>query len=171
MGPTREGGVGTAPTASASAPPPPSVPGCPDSDNMVGTPGSCAGLRAPGPQCESFSDTKSQCDKFARGMKPRAAQKAVACLLSKSGSKAICDFTVSQTCALEGITESCLDPATGPTCDAIVQNCGGGRRGRPSITKSECMHALSALPGANRSRVATCINESCGVQYCFYDLK
>jgi hypothetical protein len=173
-GPTREGGVGPSQegtalvdAGSATAPP---LAGCPDSDNMVGTPGSCSGLRAPGPQCESFTDTKQQCDRFAHGMKPRAAQRAVACLLAKSGSKAICDFEATQKCALEAIEASCIDPGTGPTCDAVVQNCGRGR-GRPSITKAACMHALSALSGSNRARVATCMTESCGVQYCFYDLK
>lgn len=178
-GPTREGGMGPtregAPIASASATgssSAPLPPGCPDSDNMVGTVGSCATLKAPGPQCESFNDTKDDCNHLARGFKPRVAQKAVACILAKSGTQGVCDFQLVQKCAASAAADSCLDPATGPTCDTIVSTCGGRGRSRgPAVTKIACMHALSSLTGSNRSRVGSCIAESCGVDLCFYDLK
>lgn len=181
MGPTREGGsspvregapiASATPTASSTAPLPP---GCPDSDNMVGTVGNCGTLRAPGPQCESFNDTKDDCSHLARGFKPRVAQKAVACILAKSGTQAICDFQLTQKCSASAAADSCLDPATGPTCDSIMAACSGGGRGRgrgTPLTKVACMHALSSLTGSNRSRVGSCIAESCGVELCFYDLK
>ena len=181
MGPTREGGMGptregtpiasaTAPATSASSAPLP--PGCPDSDNMVGTVGNCNTLRAPGPQCESFNDTKDDGGHLARGFKPRVAQKAVACILAKSGTQAICDFSLVQKCSASAAADSCLDPATGPACDTIMSTCAGRGRGRgTTLTRVACMHALSALTGSNRSRVGSCIAESCGVELCFYDLK
>ncbi|CAN5535320.1 hypothetical protein BH09MYX1_BH09MYX1_41120 [soil metagenome] len=166
--PASEGGAVA--TASVTATPPPPPPGCPDSDNMIGTPASCSGLRAPGPQCESFVDTKADCSRFAKGFKPKVAQRAVACFLSKSGTKEVCDFTLSQKCAVEAVQEACIDPAVGTQCDSIMANCGG-RRGRAGLTRIDCMHALSGLTGTNRSKVAACISESCGIPLCFYDLK
>ena len=159
------------PTPSATAPQAGNT--CPDSDNMVGAPGNCAALKAPGPQCESFMDTKTECGHLAKGLKPRSAQRAVDCFLSKSGLKSVCDFQLPETCALEAIADACVDPSVGAACDSLLANCPRGR-GRPNsgaLTRETCMHALSAVTPRNRSAVMSCVAESCGVSGCFYDLK
>lgn len=155
----------TPPPIASGAP----LPTCPDSDNMTGAPGNCSTLRAPGPVCESFSDTKADCSKFARGFKPKIAQKAVGCLLAKSGTKAICDFTAEQQCAAEGVAIACVDPSVLSTCDAIISKCQR-RSGGGMLTRTTCAQALSAVTSVNRSSVATCVAESCNISYCFYDL-
>ena len=148
-------------------------PTCPDSDNMVGTPGNCGQLKAPGPQCESFADTKDECGHLAKGLKPKVAQKAVDCFLSKSGTKAVCDFQLPETCAVDAIAEACIDPSVRASCDSIMNNCphGRGRRAAGALTHDLCMRALSAVTSRNRGAVLSCVAESCSLQGCFYELK
>lgn len=148
---------------------------CPDSDNMVGTPGNCGLLKAPGPQCESFADTKAECGRLAKSLKPKLAQRAVDCFLSKSGLRTVCDFQLPETCAMEAVAEACIDPSVGSACDSILNNCpapgGRGRRGSSGLSRDECMRALSAVTPRNRSSVISCVAESCSIASCFYDLK
>lgn len=148
-------------------------PSCPDSDNMVGTPGNCGLLKAPGPQCESFADTKAECGRLAKSLKPKLAQRAVDCFLSKSGLRTVCDFQLPETCAMEAVAEACIDPSVGSACDSILNNCprGRGRRGSSGLSRDECMRALSAVTPRNRSSVMSCVAESCSIGSCFYDLQ
>jgi hypothetical protein len=163
------------PVASATTTPTPMTgPSCPDSDNMIGTPGNCGLLKAPGPQCESFADTKEECGHMAKGLKPRVAQRAVDCFLSKSGQKSVCDFELPQACVVQAIAEACIDPAVGAACDSILSNCtphGRGRHAKIDLTRETCMRALSAVTSRNRGAVMSCVAESCSVSSCFYDLK
>jgi hypothetical protein len=137
-------------------------------DDSVGKPGNCAALTAPGPQCESFSDTKRMCSGWKKGFKPRVAEKAVGCLLAMSGRKEICDFRRPTLCAKEALRSSCVDPATSVRCDSIMAGCAGQSYG--NLTKPACMAALSAVSDWNRPKLATCMMEGCSVDYCFYDL-
>ena len=159
------------PTASATVPPTTTGPSCPDSDNMVGTPGNCGALKAPGPQCESFADTKGECGHLAKGLKPKLAQRAVDCFLSKSGTKAVCDFQLPDDKA-EAVAEACIDPALGSACESIMRNCprGPGRHNARDVTRDLCLRALSAVTLRNRSAVIGCVTESCSIAGCFYDL-
>jgi hypothetical protein len=162
------------PVASATVPPTTTGPSCPDSDNMVGAPGNCGALKAPGPQCESFADTKDECGHLAKGLKPKLAQRAVDCFLSKSGTKAVCDFQLPENCAVEAVAEACIDPSLASTCDSIMTNCPRGRGGRHNagaVTRDLCLHALSAVTSRNRSAVISCVAESCSISGCFYELK
>jgi hypothetical protein len=147
------------------------APACPV---VAGAIGDCSRLRAPGPQCESFQDTKDACTLYSTALQPRVAQKAVACILSKSGQRGVCDFRLTDTCIRAAVVDACIDPAVDATCTAIAANCGRGRRplaGGRMITKESCMHALSAVSGTNRQGVTSCITEGCGVDACFYGLQ
>jgi len=169
-----DAGAPVVPVASATAPQVAGTPSCPDSDNMIGNPGSCGALKAPGPQCESFADTKSECGHLAKGLKPRPAQKAVDCFLSKSGTKAVCNFQLPEDCAMDAIADACIDPSVGPSCDSIMSNCtphGRGRHGSGGLSRDTCMRALSAVTSRNRSAVMSCVAESCNLSGCFYELK
>ena len=141
------------PVASATtAPPSTTGPSCPDSDNMIGTPGNCGLLKAPGPQCESFADTKDECGHMAKGLKPRVAQRAVDCFLSKSGQKSVCDFQLPQNCAVEAIAEACIDPAVGPACDSILSNCTPHGRGRRSRSDLDARHLHARALGGDHAK-------------------
>lgn len=136
--------------------------------NTKGTVGACTGLRAPGPSCESFFDTREQCNGFVRGMQPRAASKAVACLLARSGKREICQFDAAQKCAVEAIKSVCIEPYSDQPCRTMMSFCRGGRFG--NITQQQCQRALSAVKGQYRPQLLSCMTESCSADYRFYSL-
>jgi hypothetical protein len=137
--------------------------------NTIGRVGSCAGLRAPGPTCESFDDTRATCSEFATGMQPKAAEKAVACLMARSGKREICQFNVTQKCAVEALKSVCIEPYSDQPCRAIMANCS--RMSHSKLTLQQCQRALSAVTSRNRVPLLTCITEGCSADYCFYNLR
>ena len=126
-------------------------------------------LKAPGPVCEGFSFTKSECSNLKKGMKPREAEKAVSCLLAKSNTEDICAYNVVSVCALEGVARACIDSATDKSCQAVMQKCKGQRWSK--VTMTSCQAALSSVTDKNRPRLVSCIQEGCDVENCFYNLK
>lgn len=128
-------------------------------------PTGCGTLRAPGPQCESFSDTKRTCGKLARGLRPRVAEKAVDCLLAKSGKQAICDFTIASQCGIAAIQKGCVEPSTQAACTPIVRACGG------SLQMRDCQALLSSVTAKNRRSMISCMTEGCALDYCIYDIE
>lgn len=133
-------------------------------DNAKGAPKSCDGLSAPGPQCESFFDSQRFCEAFPRVMQPRAAEAAVDCMLAKSGTEAICDWTAWQDCAAAGMRATCIEPATRSTCMSISSACGG------TLDVFQCQQAFAATRSADAGRVASCIQEFCEVTFCVVDM-
>jgi hypothetical protein len=134
-------------------------------DNDVGSPPSCASLRAPGPQCESFDDTKSTCAKLGRGLRPRVAERAVDCILAKSGKQGICQFDVAMQCASSAVKKACIEPKTQAACAPLVKQCQG------NLKMSDCQAALSAVTAKNRKRMITCMTEGCGIDYCWWEVE
>ena len=50
----------------------------------------CQALKPPpGPHCESFHSTREECEIFGRALRPEAAERAVECLVAKSGRQVI----------------------------------------------------------------------------------
>jgi hypothetical protein len=140
----------------------------------TGTIGDCGTLRPPGPSCEGFDDLKETCSTLARSLQPRVAQKAVACILAKSGTRAMCDFRTPSRCVLGALAAACTDPAVETTCASIASNCGPGRvplGGAPMITKPPCIQALSAVSGPQRDSVRSCVSEECSLNSCFLGLQ
>ncbi len=133
-------------------------------DNAIGTPKTCEGLSAPGPQCESFFESQRFCELFPRAMRPRAAEAAVDCMLAMTGSQAICDWTAWQTCVEAGMRASCVEPATHGLCSSVNAACGGG------VDVFACQQALAAAPASDAQRVSSCIQEFCEVPFCVVDM-
>jgi hypothetical protein len=129
------------------------------------TPKSCAPLRAPGPQCESFADTKSMCGKLSRGLRPRVAAQAVDCILAKNGKAAICSFDVANQCALTAARKACIEPSTQAPCATLVRTCSG------QLAMRDCQTVLSAVETRNRRRMITCMTEGCSADYCMYEVE
>lgn len=128
-------------------------------------PTGCGTLRAPGPQCESFSDTKRTCGKLARGLRPRVAEKAVDCFLAKSGKQTICDFNLASQCAVAAVQRGCVEPSTQATCAPLVRGCGG------SLQMRDCQALLSSVNSKNRRNMISCMTEGCSIDYCVYDIE
>jgi hypothetical protein len=134
-------------------------------DDGGAAPKSCASLRAPGPQCESFADTKAMCGKLAHGMRPRVAEAAVDCILVKSGKQSICSFEVGNQCAVAAARKACIEPNTQAACAPLVRACGG------KLAMKDCQSMLSAVTEKNRRRMLTCMTEGCSADYCMYEVE
>lgn len=129
-------------------------------------PTGCSSIRAPSSQCESFSETKSMCSKLAHGLKPKIAEKAVECLVSKSGKQPICVFGVANDCGVAAVQKAaCIDPATQAECSTLVRNCGG------RLNMRDCQSLMSAVVTGNRRNMIACMREGCSTEYCMYDVQ
>ncbi|MBK9264949.1 MAG: hypothetical protein IPM54_34850 [Polyangiaceae bacterium] len=128
-------------------------------------PTGCGTLRAPGPHCESFSDTKAMCGKLARGLRPRVAEQVVDCILAKSGKQSVCDFDLANQCGLVALQKACIEPSTQAACAPIVRACGG------RLQMRECQALVSSVTSRNRRNMMTCITEGCSADYCLYQVE
>jgi hypothetical protein len=139
-------------------------------DNSIGFPGDCSTIRPPpGPQCESFEDTKETCGRMRANFAPRVAEKAVACLLSSSGTRRICDFGKADACAVSAIRSACVDSRTAQICKPIVDQCARMRHGQ-ALTMNECQAAISSVKAKARGSMISCISEGCSLDGCVYYL-
>lgn len=139
---------------------------CPAADNMKGNPGSCANLKAPGPTCESFNDTKAQCNNLRTMFKPRVAEKIVECHQRRSQTVNICKFNLANDCVIEALPETCIDPGAASTCKPVMQKCGTTRWGKMSA--ESCAAAVSAISDAQKTKFVSCITEFCRLETCVY---
>ena len=138
-------------------------------NNLLGTPGDCSKLEAPGPICAEFNFTKTECANLKAGMRPREAERAVSCLLAKSKTENICFGNALSLCAMRGAAHACIDPATEKSCVAVMVECEGRRWN--SLTLTTCQAALSSVTDKNRPQVLGCMKERCDADDCFYNLK
>jgi len=130
----------------------------------------CAGIKRPGPVCESFMDTIDSCSLYSTVMVPKAAAAAVSCLTKRSGTKRICEFGVDSVCALEGTKSAPRDSSAKSTCQSILSSCSGaGYRGK-DLTQRNCEAAVSGYLSALRPRLVSCATEFCELGPCFYSL-
>jgi hypothetical protein len=130
----------------------------------------CKALKpGPGPHCESFDDTVEDCAKYRAVLEPTAAEQASACLASKSGSKAICEFGVSSTCFMAGASKVSPSQESVRACLDLVSQC----RHKPGadLTLPGCRAAYSAVRNEQRNALVTCFTESCSVRNCFWSLE
>jgi hypothetical protein len=137
--------------------------------NAQGGTTDCSQLRAPpGPSCESFEDTRSECEEMKRVFKPAVAERATRCLLARSGSRALCQFGVSASCISSALRASCADPSTSAECTRIVHGCSsrGVATAAPKLSVAECQGALSGVSPQNRGAMLGCMSEGCTAGYC-----
>ncbi|MDC3955824.1 hypothetical protein [Polyangium jinanense] len=129
-------------------------------------PKGCDTLRAPGPQCESFIDTRDMCGKLAHGLKPRVAEKVVDCLLAKSGKQSLCTFDIANQCGMSAVRKaSCIEPSTQSACAPAVKSCGG------RLAMKDCQALLSSVNRKNRENMLACVTEGCSIDYCMYSVE
>jgi len=142
---------------------------CSPALNNQGTPPACS-LKAPGPTCESFSDTKQECPTLTKLLKPRVAQAAIECLRRKSGTKQICEFNETSICAYEALQSACLDPSAKAVCNKVVQRCGAPQGNYNKMTREACEAGVSGIADQKRSKFIACISESCRFETCLASL-
>lgn len=145
---------------------------CPTTDNLVGTAPACRLTRGPGPTCESFADTRSECADFGRWLVPRVAERAGRCLDAKSGTRDICLFNVSVSCVMEALRDVCVDasPRIVTECKQAVDACkaAGASKTPGHMTQTSCVAALSGIKSARHGAFLHCAAESCTLLPCLY---
>jgi hypothetical protein len=155
------------PVATSAAPAAPPAPVC---DDTVGAAGDCPAPGYPseeGVGCGALPTKR--CQDFKRTMKPRVAERAVACLSALNQGQR-CDASRLNLCGHLALMNACPEPegaaVTGvaPTdeltvrCTSLVQGCGGASLG-PSLR--ECRATLAGLSAFGRDQVATCMKTHC----------
>lgn len=139
---------------------------CDPALNAVGAPPRCD-LRAPGPTCESFGDTKKECPTLNKLLEPRVAAAAIECLRKRSGTARICEFNVSSICAYEALGSACLEPSAKAACDKVMARCGAGPRGSYNkMSRASCEAGVSGVAASKRAKFLSCITESCRFETC-----
>ena len=143
---------------------------CDVSENAKGKAVACALKAPPGPTCESFGETKADCPKLSRWLVPRVAEKAAACLNTKSGKKDICLFNVGPSCVIESLSSACLntDAKIETSCKRVMAKCNQMDKQYRHMTTDACKAALSAIVPARHSSFVSCAQESCDLVPCMY---
>ena len=132
--------------------------------NMHGFPGSCAALAPPGPTCEGFDSTKSECTSMRTHFKPRVAAKAIDCVLAKSKSPDLCSANVNGLCVYEALASVCVEPAAAAVCVDLVKDCADIHKEK--LAQAPCEAAWSALRETDRPKFIACMSETCSFASC-----
>jgi hypothetical protein len=138
-------------------------------NDNVGKPAACT-FKAPGPQCESFSEIGNECKSIIKAFKPKVAERAVDCMKQKSGTPAICEFALASRCVSEAMRNGvCPEKAADVQCNTAVAKCSSGRGGSP-LSMDECRAAYSAVQTKNKRKMMSCVSEFCSIDHCLYQL-
>ncbi|HTQ41247.1 MAG TPA: hypothetical protein VMI75_00725 [Polyangiaceae bacterium] len=175
-----------APTVSAatSAPPPPPPKPAPTCDDMVGSPGACPPPVWPAeegmPGCGTLPTKR--CEDFKQAMKPRVAERAVACLNALNQAQR-CDPNRLELCGHTALMSACSiveplgpDGAGAPSdsgtdeiathCASILHECEGVSSGP---TMHDCRTTLAGMSVLGRDRMVACMKTHCtdkGLLFC-----
>lgn len=143
---------------------------CDVAENAKGKAVACALRPAPGPSCESFTETRADCPKLSRWLVPKVAEKAAACLNAKSGKKDICLFNVGPACVIESLSSVCLnpDPKIEASCERVMKRCKTYDAKYRHMNMEACKAALSAIVPATHGNFTSCAAESCDLVPCVY---
>lgn len=163
----------------ASAPlAPPAKPAAPACDDAAGVPGTCP---APGYSADETGcgglPTK-RCDDFKQAMKPKVAERAVACLNALSPAER-CDPVRLNLCGHLSLMSACqetdeadidgADAVAGSVtaiCQTVLQECAATPFGP---TLRDCRATLSGMSAVGRSKMVSCMKTHCadkGLLHC-----
>jgi hypothetical protein len=155
------------PVATSTAPAAPPTPVC---DDTIGTAGECPAPGYPseeGVGCGALPTKR--CQDFKQTMKPRVAERAVACLSALNQGQR-CDGSRLSLCGHLALMNACPQPegaavaGVTPTdelttrCASISQSCSASGLG-PSAR--ECRATLAGLNTFGRDQIASCMKTHC----------
>jgi hypothetical protein len=169
--------------APSAAPPSPSIaapakPAAPVCDDVAGVPGACPppGYSAEEGGCGGLPTKR--CNDFKQAMKPKVAERAVACLNALTPAER-CDPMRLNLCGHQSLMNACQEPedtdrdvidaaAGGVTavCQTVLQECGAAPLGP---TLRDCRATLSGMSDLGRSKMALCMKTHCtdkGLLHC-----
>ena len=124
----------------------------------------------PGPSCESFDDTRAECEALPDVLVDEAAREAVSCLVKRSKTRSICRLGAVEQCFSTTVRKS--RPATSATdrCRSLVQACSSNRFRRARLTLQSCTRAFAAVRPEGATVLGSCIAEGCDLGRCVWDL-
>jgi len=157
--------VETAPVSEPAA----AAPVEPACDDSVGVAAACPPVGYPAEEGGCGALPAKRCQDFKQAMKPRVAERAVACLNALTPGQQ-CDPSRVSLCAHLALMNACPEPepvATGAAppdelaarCTAIERGCGVTAFG-PSMR--ECRATMAGLNAAGREAMTTCMSTHCG---------
>jgi hypothetical protein len=151
----------SAPAASAAAIPTP--PACDDRD---GTPGTCPPPMYSADESGCGPLPSKRCGVFKEAMKPKVAERAVACLNSlKPGER--CDANRINLCGHVALMSACEEPTAavppardevGASCQSIAEACAGAPT---TPTPRDCRATLAGMTDNGRMHAVDCMKKHC----------
>lgn len=154
------------PPATTSEPETPPASAC---DNDTGTVPTCSISKPPGPFCEGYNETRAACKGLKNALRDGVAAKATACLNAASGTQAICDYYLNESCVTAAIRTACIQPSTQSLCAPVVAQCGSNQWG--NLSMDDCQKLLSAVKDGKRKPMITCMTEGCSLESCTWMLR
>jgi hypothetical protein len=157
-----------APTPVAATTPTVPTPVC---DDSTGSPGACPPLPYSAEEGGCSPVANKRCEDFKASLKPRVAERAVACLTSLTPAQK-CDANRVNLCGHEALMSACAEPETAQTganatpddlttrCQQIAQSCSASTTSGPSVR--ECRATLAGMTAVGRDRTAECMRTHCG---------
>ena len=121
-------------------------------DESVGNPGNCKTLNID-KSCAPFPFINEACADSAKFMKPKIAERAVACIRTKA-PKQLCDAMSVYDCKDDALHTACPDPSADADCGAIQQSC-------KKTSMAECRTYLSGMNALGRSEMVKCMKSDC----------
>ncbi|MEZ4440174.1 MAG: hypothetical protein R3B72_13850 [Polyangiaceae bacterium] len=131
----------------------------------------CRKLQAPAPSCESFEDTRIECEAFTEVLQEEAAERAVRCLTSRSGRTSICRYDVVEDCFMQAVRSMQPSRATRKSCQDVVASCGQQPRGGRDLSIGTCQRGLAAVNEELGGDLLTCMADQCSVSACVWGLE
>jgi hypothetical protein len=133
---------------------------------VIGPAVDCNKLREPpAPHCEDFPIVVTECFSVVSRLEPGPARAAMRCLLSKSGTRAMCKTDVLTTCVDRALPTPAPTPALTALCSAIVQVCAQ-QRPEERLTEDVCLRYLSSVRCFQLPDQASYLAGTCNVHAC-----
>jgi hypothetical protein len=159
--PPATGAAASATVAGLTAPQAPAAPAC---DDMTGAPADCPPPPYSADESGCAPIATKRCEEFKQAMKPRVAERAVACVLALNPAQR-CDASRVNLCGHVALMNACGPEQSVPTgtapgedlgarCQAIAQSC-------PSAGAHDCEATLSGMTAIGRERMARCMSAHC----------
>jgi hypothetical protein len=147
------------PSGSAASSPPP----C---DDLAGAPADCPPPPYSAEEGGCGPALSTRCAEFKQTMKPRVAERAVACVLALDAAQR-CDPARVNLCGHAALMNACSAPATaeaistGGDAAAVVARCHAITQACPSANERDCEATLTGMTALGRERMASCISTHC----------
>jgi len=152
-------------------------------DDAQANPGDCNAIRIPrtGPHCEGGASIVQDCQILKEQFRPKVAERFVACLLAKNGTRQLCSEGVS-ACENQAVAQACVPPVVRDQCAEILSACHNPELPEPTdegytgppMPPETCHHALAAIRAEYTPHLTECMSHLCSetaAAYCRYRLR